>query len=42
MKPVPTEEEVRRYFNAIYRHPDDMDMTYPEYEDKESDDEAGD
>lgn len=32
MKKMPTEEEVRRYFNSIYRHPDDMEMLYPEYE----------
>lgn len=29
LKPVPTEAEVRRYFNSIYRHPDDKEIIYP-------------
>ncbi len=29
MKPVPSELEVRKYFNQIHRHPDDKELVYP-------------
>lgn len=36
MKPVPTEREIREYFQYTYRLPDDKPIIYPTRE-KESD-----
>ncbi len=29
MNPVPTEHEIRKYFNSIHRQPDDKELVYP-------------